>query len=99
MLELEKIFLLVRFFNIISCSKGLKAKISRFYMFFQFNPLRLERSRSFLLLEHSASFLMSSRLKKFKNPASMELQEWSKNVVNVVNHHFLKEKCKFLSVI
>ena len=29
MLELQKIFLLVRFFNWISCNKGLKAKISQ----------------------------------------------------------------------
>ena len=34
----QKIFLLLRFFNWISCNKGLKAKISRFYVFFLFNP-------------------------------------------------------------
>ena len=39
MLELQKIFLLVRFSNQIFCNKGLKAKMSHFfYMFFQFNP-------------------------------------------------------------
>ena len=40
MLELQKIFLLVKFLNWISCNKGLKTKISRFfiYMFFLFNP-------------------------------------------------------------
>ena len=34
MLELQKIFLLVRFFNLISCNKGWKAKISCFFMCF-----------------------------------------------------------------
>ena len=39
MLELQKIFLLVRFFNRISCNKGLKAKILSFFHFFLFtNP-------------------------------------------------------------
>ena len=48
MLELQKIFLLVRFFNRISCNKGLKAKISRFFMcFFCLTPLRLDWLRDF----------------------------------------------------
>ena len=33
-LELQKIFLIVRFFNQISCNKGLKAKISCFFLYF-----------------------------------------------------------------
>ena len=37
MLELQKIFLIVRFFNQISCNKGLKAKVSRFFYIFVFN--------------------------------------------------------------
>ena len=37
MWELQKIFLLLRFFNRISCNKGSKAKIL-FFMFFLFNP-------------------------------------------------------------
>ena len=51
MLELQKIFLLLRFFNRISCNKGLKAKISRFFTCFFFvllpwgwNVLEAERS-------------------------------------------------------
>ena len=40
MLELHKIFLLVRFFNQISCNKGLKTKISCFYMFFLFENIQ-----------------------------------------------------------
>ena len=63
MLELQKIFLLVRFFNQISCNKGLKAKISCFLCFFCLTPLGLECSRS----RKTASFLMSHRLKKYKN--------------------------------
>ena len=38
MLELQKIFLTVRFFNRISCNKGLKAKISCSFSFFSVNP-------------------------------------------------------------
>ena len=54
MLELQKIFPLVRFFNQISCSKGLKAKISHFFTcFFCLNSLRLECSRC----RKTASFL------------------------------------------
>ena len=58
MLELQKIFLLVRFFNWISCNKGLKAKISHsFTCFFLFNSpwdwnvLGAERPLSFFILE------------------------------------------------
>ena len=40
MLALQKIFLIVRFFNWIACNKGLKLKISCFsHVFFLFNPL------------------------------------------------------------
>ena len=64
MLEFQKIFLLVRFFNWISCNKDLKAKISRFFTcFFCLTPLRLECSRS----RKTASFLTSHTLKKHKN--------------------------------
>ena len=38
MLELQKIFLVFRFFNRISCNKDLKAKISRFLRFFCLTP-------------------------------------------------------------
>ena len=69
MLGLQKIFLLVRFFNQISCNKGLKAKISCFLTcFFCLTPLRLECSRS----RKTALFLTSHRLKKYKN-----LHPWS----------------------
>ena len=43
MLVFQKIFLIVRFFNWISCNKGLKAKISCFFLcFFCLTHLRLE---------------------------------------------------------
>ena len=61
MLELQKIFLLVRFFNRISCNKDLKAKISRFTCFFCLTPLRLECFRS----RKTTSFLTSHRLTKY----------------------------------
>ena len=38
MLELQKTFLLVRFFNQISCNEGLKAKISPFFCVFSVSP-------------------------------------------------------------
>ena len=38
MLELQKIFLIVRFFNRTSCNKGVKAKISRFLRGFSIWP-------------------------------------------------------------
>ena len=80
MLGLQKIFLLVRFFNQISCNKGLKAKISRFLKcFFCLTPLELECSRS----RKTASFLMSYRLKKIQKSATTEPHEQSENVVNV----------------
>ena len=64
MLELQKIFLLVRFLNRISCNKGLKAKILGFFTcFFCLTPLGLECSRS----RKTALFLMSHRLKNYKN--------------------------------
>ena len=65
MLGLQKTFLLVRFFSWISCTKGLKAKISRFFTcFFGLTPLGLEYSRS---SSRNASFLTSHSLEKYKN--------------------------------
>ena len=63
MLELQKIFLLVKFFNWISCNGSLKAKISCFFCFFCLILLMLECSRS----RRTTSFLMSHRLKKYKD--------------------------------
>ena len=37
MLEPQEIFSIVMFFNLISCNKSLKAKISLSYVFFLFN--------------------------------------------------------------
>ena len=62
MLKLQKIFLLVRFFNRISCNEGLNAKISRFFVF-SVNPLGLECSRS----RKTALLLTWHKLKKCKN--------------------------------
>ena len=64
MLELQKIFLLVRFLNQISCNKGSKAKISCFFTCLScLTPLGLESSKS----RKTASFLTSHGLKKYKN--------------------------------
>ena len=91
MLVIHKIFLIVSFFNRIFCNKGLKAKIS---CFFCLTPLRLEYSR----MRKTTWFLTSHRLKKIQKSASMELQEWSENVVYVEIHHFLKGNCKFFQL-
>ena len=70
MLELQKSFLLAKFFNQISCNKGSKAKISCFFLCFSVYPLPpppfhlgLESWSS----RKTASFLASHRLKKYKN--------------------------------
>ena len=64
MLELQKIFLIVRFFTRICCNKGLKTKISCFFScFFCLAPLRLKSSR----IRKIASFLTSYRVKKYTN--------------------------------
>ena len=64
MLELQKIFLLVKFFNQISCNKSLKAKISLFFScFFCLTHLWLECSRR----RKTALFLTPHRMKKYKN--------------------------------
>ena len=87
MLELQKIFLIVRF-HWISCNKGLKTN------FFCLTPPipRLECSR----IRKTALFQTSNRLKKYKKSACMKLRKWSENVVNVENHQFLKGNCNLL---
>ena len=64
MLELQKIFLILRFFNRISCNNGLEAKILCFFScFFCLTFRKLKCS----IIRKTASFLMSHRLKKYKN--------------------------------
>ena len=64
MLELPKIFLIVRFFSCISYNKGLKAKISCFFScFFCLTPMRQKCSR----IRKTTSFPTSPKLKKYKN--------------------------------
>ena len=66
-LELQKIFLLGRFFNPISCNRVWRPKIFGFlFVFFCSTPppsLRLECSRN----RKTASFMTSHRLTKYKN--------------------------------
>ena len=93
MLQLQKIFLLVRFFNWISCNKTFKAKILCFFLYlYCLTPLRLECSR----IRKTALFLTSYRLKKCKIPALTELHKWNEDVVNFKNLQFLKGGCEFL---
>ena len=98
-LELQKIFLIVRFFNWISCNKGWKAKISCFFLcFFCLTPLpphALECSR----IRKTALLLMSHRPKKYKNQHPQSFMNGAKNIVNVENCQYLKGNYKFLSVI
>ena len=96
MLELQKIFLIVRFFKRISCKKELKATISCFFLcFLCLTPLRLECSR----IRKVSSFLKFMQAEEIQKSSSTELYEWSRNVVNVENHNFLKVNCRFLLVI
>ena len=84
MLELQKIFLIVRFFNQISCNKGLKTKISCFFLcFFLFSYLRLEYSR----IRKTASFLTSHRPKKYRNLHSRSFTNGVKarKILKIVN--------------
>ena len=93
-LELQNIFLIVRYFNLISCSKSLKAKILCFFcFFFLFCPLRLEFSR----IRKTTSFLTSNKLKIDKS-ASTDLHGLRENVVNVENSQFLRRNGSFFSV-
>ena len=97
MLELQKILLLVRFLNQISCNKGSKAKIScSFTCLSCLTPLGLESSKS----RKTASFLTSHGLKKYKSLHPRSFTNGAKTwYINVEIHQFLKENCEFLSVI
>ena len=76
-LELQQNFPLVKFFNLISCNKGLKANISCFFLvFFVFSPIKLECSR----IRKTALFLTPHRLRKYQKSVYTELHEWSENV-------------------
>ena len=70
-------------------------KISCFFLcFFCLTTLGLETWSS----RKTAMFLISHRLKKYKN-LNPELHKWCKNVVNVENCNFLRVNCRFLLVI
>ena len=104
MLELHKIFLLVKFFNRICCNKSLKAKISCFFlMFFLFIPPPLPPSplpEAGVRLESERLLHYVTQAGEIQKSASMELHEWSKNMVNVKNHQFFEGKLQgFFSVI
>ena len=94
--ELQKIFLLVRFFNRISCKKGLKAKILCFFLcFFLFNP-----PETGMFQNQKDRFIPDiTQAEEIQKSASIELRKWSENVVNVENCQFLKENCEFFPVI
>ena len=90
MLELQKIFLIVRFFNWISCNKNLKAKISCFFScFFCLTPLRLECSGPKICI-HGASRMGQKCGKCWKSPIFLreiasffQLFEWNENSQSV----------------
>ena len=96
MLELQKIFLIVRFFIQSSCNKSLKTKISCFFLcYFCLTHPRLECSR----IRKTTLFLTSHRqAEEMQKSVSIELHEWSENMVNVENSNFLKVNSKFLLV-
>ena len=92
MLELQKILLLVRFFNQISCNNGLKAKISCL-CFFCFTSLRLECFRS----RKTALFLMSHWLKKYKNLHPQSFTNGAKTWYKVKIANFWRKIASYLS--
>ena len=95
MLGLQKTFLLGRFFNWIPCNKDLKAKIPRFFTcVFCLTP---RPGAGMFYEQKDPSFLTYGE--EIQKSASTELYKWSENVANVENRQFLKENCKFLSVI
>ena len=95
MLEFLKSFLLVKFFNQISCNKGLKATISWFFLvFFLFNAPGAGKFK----LQKDCFVLDITKAEEIQKSASTELHEWSENVVNVENCNFLKVNCGFLLV-
>ena len=81
MLVRQKLSLIVRFFNWISCNKGLKAKISIFVLsfFFCLTPLPPRPPPSEVTLAE-----------EIQKSASSKLREWRKNMVIVENGNFLK---------
>ena len=90
MLELQKSFLLVKFFNQILCNKGLKAKISCFFLcFFGAGKFKLQKNHFVLDI---------TKAEEIQKSASTELHKWSKNVGNVENCNFLKVNCGFLLI-
>ena len=96
MLELHKSFLLVKFFNQISCNKGLKAKLLCFFScFFLFNPPEAGKFK----LQKDHFVLDVTQAEEIQKSTSTELHECTENVVNVENCNFLKVNCRFLSVI
>ena len=86
-------FQIARFFNWISCNKGLKVKLLMFFFCLNswgWNVLESER------LLHSWHPIISWTNTK---STSMELDKWSQNVVIVENCNFLKVNCWFSLVI
>ena len=66
-----------------------------FDMFFLFNP-----PEAGMFQKQKDRFVPAvTQTEETQKSASMELHEWSENVVNVENRQFLKENCEFLSVI
>ena len=85
-----------RFCNQISCKKGLKAKISRFFTCF----FCLTHLGTGMFQEQKDRFVPdATQAEEIRKSASTELHEWSKNMVNLENCIFLKEHCEFLSLI
>ena len=92
MLGFQKIFLLVRFFNWISCNKDLKAKISRFFTcFFCLTPLRLECSRIACVKDTETCQ---------DQPWRQQMNTISKNIINSSNDMKIQtSKCHTFSVL
>ena len=91
MLELQKIFLILRFFSQIPCNKGLKAKISCFFCLTPWDWNVLESERPL----HSWCHIGCGNTNTCIHRASQMKQKRGK----CWKWQLLKVNCKFLSVI
>ena len=93
MLKLQKIFLIVRFFNWISCNKEFKnQKFLFFLVFLLLNPPEAE-----MFQNQKTTLFLTSQAEEIWKSESMEHNQWIEIMVNVENRNFLKVNCEFLS--
>ena len=100
MLELQKSFLIIRFFNRISCRKDQNFMFLSCVFSVYPAPPPIPLTCAGMSYNQKDCFRPDvTQAKESQKLLSMELHKWSKNVVNVENCQSLKGNYKFLSVI